>query len=92
MTKTKTKTKTDTVLAAFQKGDELTAAQIRSRFGAGNPHEVVRSLRSRGHAIYLNSRTNSNGDVSRKYRIGTPSKAMVAAAYAVAPAAFARAG
>lgn len=85
-------TKTDTVLAAFQKGDELTAAQIRSRFGAGNPHEVVRSLRSRGHAIYLNERKNSKGEVTRKYRLGTPSKAMIAAAYAVAPSTFARVG
>lgn len=85
-------TKTDTVLAAFQKGDELTAAQIRSRFGAGNPHEVVRSLRSRGHAIYLNERKNKKGEVTRKYRLGTPSKAMIAAAYAVAPSAFVRVG
>lgn len=83
-------TKTDTVLAAFQKGDELTAAQIRSRFGAGNPHDVVRSLRSRGHAIYLNESKNAKGEVTRKYRLGTPSRAMIAAAYAVAPDAFTR--
>ena len=83
-------TKTDTVLTAFQKGAELTAAQIRSRFGTGNPHEVVRSLRSRGHAIYLNECKNSKGEVTRKYRLGTPSRAMIAAAYAVAPNAFTR--
>ena len=76
-------TKTDSVLAALQNGDELTAAQIRSRFGAGNPHEVIRSLRAKGHAIYLNERTNSKGEVTQKYRLGTPSRAMVAAAYAV---------
>jgi hypothetical protein len=76
-------TKTDSVLAALQNGDELTAAQIRSRFGAGNPHEVIRSLRSKGHAIYLNERTNSKGEVTQKYRLGTPSRAMVALAYAV---------
>lgn len=84
-------TKTDSVLAAFQKGDELTAAQIRARFGAGNPHEVVRSLREKGFAIYLNEGKNSKGETVRKYRLGTPSRAMIAAAYAVAPDAFTRA-
>ena len=76
-------TKTDSVLAALKNGEELTAAQIRSRFSAGNPHDIIRSLRSAGHAIYLNERTNSKGEVTQKYRLGTPSRAMVAAAYAV---------
>jgi hypothetical protein len=77
-------TKTDSLLAALQKGEEFTVAQIRHRFGAGNPHEIVRSLREKGHAIYLNERTNSKGTVTQKYRLGTPSRAMVAAAYAIA--------
>jgi hypothetical protein len=76
-------TKTDSVLAALKNGEELTAAQIRSRFSAGNPHDIIRSLRSAGHAIYLNERTNSKGEVTQKYRLGTPSKQMVALAYAV---------
>ena len=75
-------TKTDSVLAALQNGEELTAAQIRSRFGAGNPHEVIRSLREEGYAIYLNERTNSKGEVTHKYRLGAPSRKMVALAYA----------
>jgi hypothetical protein len=73
----------DSVLNALQNGEELTAAQISARFNAGNPHEVVRKLREKGHAIYLNARTNSKGEVTQKYRLGTPSRAMVAAAYAV---------
>jgi hypothetical protein len=77
-------TKTDSLLAALRKGEELTVAQIRHRFNAGNPHEVVRKLREQGHAIYLNERTNSKGAVTQKYRLGTPSRAMVAAAYAIA--------
>ena len=76
-------TKIESVLAAFQNGDELTAAQISARFGARNPHEVVRALRERGHAVYLNERTNSKGEISMKYRLGKPSRAMVAAAYSV---------
>ena len=76
-------TKTASVLTALQNGEELTAAQIRSRFSVGNPHEVIRSLRESGHAIYLNERTNSKGEVTHKYRLGTPSRKMVALAYAV---------
>jgi hypothetical protein len=76
-------TKTDSVLSALQKGEELTAAQIKARFSVGNPHEVVRSLREKGHAVYLNERTNSKGEITMKYRLGTPSRAMVAMAYAV---------
>ena len=75
-------TKTNSVLTALQNGEELTAAQIKARFSVGNPHEVIRSLRESGHAIYLNTRTNSKGEVTQKYRLGTPSRAMVAAAYA----------
>jgi hypothetical protein len=76
-------TKTDAVLAAFRNGEELTASQISARFGAGNPHEIVRNLREKGYAIYLNERTNSKGEVTLKYRLGTPTREMVALAYAV---------
>lgn len=76
-------TKTDSVLSALKNGEELTAAQIKARFAVGNPHEVVRTLREKGHAIYLNERTNSKGEVTQKYRLGTPSRKMVALAYAV---------
>jgi hypothetical protein len=76
-------TKTDLILAALQKGDQLTVAQMRSRFGAGNPHEVIRTLREKGFAIYLNEHTNSKGEVTQKYRLGKPSRKMVAAAYAL---------
>ena len=75
--------KTDSVLSALQNGEELTAAQIAARFNAGNPREIVRKLREKGHAIYLNERTNSKGEVTMKYRLGTPSRKMVALAYAV---------
>lgn len=76
-------TKTDSVLAALKNGEQLTAAQIRSRFSAGNPHEVIRALRERGYAIYLNEHVNSKGEVTLKYRLGTPTRKMVALAYAV---------
>jgi predicted transcriptional regulator len=76
-------TKTESLLAALQNGEEFTVAQIRARFGTGNPHEAIRSLREKGFAIYLNDRKNSKGEVVTKYRLGKPSRKMVAAAYAV---------
>ena len=76
-------TKTDSLLTALRNGEELTVAQIRHRFNAGNPHEVVRKLREQGHAIYLNERKNSKGELVSKYRLGKPSRKMVALAYAV---------
>jgi hypothetical protein len=75
-------TKTARVLNAFLNGEKLTAKQISARFGAGNPHEIVRSLRNKGYAIYLNEHTNSKGHTTNKYRLGAPSRAIVAAGIA----------
>lgn len=84
--------KTTRLLAALKSGECLTAKQIASRYGAGNPHELVRQLRTEGYSIYLNDAKNGRGEVVQKYRLGTPSRAMVAAAYAAAGAdVFARA-
>jgi predicted transcriptional regulator len=76
-------TQTATVLNALMAGEELTAKQIAARYSVGNPYEVVRQLRENGHAIYLNKRKDSKGRVTHKYRLGTPSRAMVASAYAL---------
>ena len=75
--------KTASILTALRNGEELTAAQIKSRFSVAKPHNVIQTLREQGHAIYLNERTNSKGEVTSKYRLGTPSRKMVALAYAV---------
>ena len=74
-------TKTDKVLSALQEGQELTAAQISARWGVGNPGSVVQTLRFRGHSVYLNTHTDTKGRVTRKYRMGSPSKRVVAAGY-----------
>jgi hypothetical protein len=73
--------KTSRVLEALQNGEELTAKQIAARFGAGNPHRVIHSLREKGYCIYLNEKTNSKGHVKNKYRMGTPSRKHIAAGY-----------
>ena len=73
-------------------GAELTARQISGSFGLKNPHEAIRSLREQGHCIYSNKAVLADGTQTTKYRIGKPSRRMIALANAVAGASiFARA-
>ena len=76
---TTTTTKTAKVIAALQEGAELTAKQISARYGVGNPRALLSSLRIQGFSVYLNKRTNGFGDTYSKYRLGTPTRAVVAA-------------
>ena len=57
----------------------LTANQMAAKFDVKNPSATVNDLRKEGHAIYLNSRINTNGEKVSFYRLGTPTKRMVAA-------------
>ena len=76
-----TTTKSQALIEALQKGEQLTAKQITSRFGIANPTATVSDLRIRGgFAVYANKRTNKRGDTYTKYRLGTPTRAVVAAA------------
>jgi predicted transcriptional regulator len=75
--------KTAKVLAALKNGEQLTAKQIASRFSVKHPASTIRTLRENGYAVYCNEKKNSKGEVKNFYRLGTPSRAMVAAAYAV---------
>lgn len=74
--------KTNMVLEAFKNGEELTAKQITSRYKIANPHEAVRTLRSQGYAIYLNTRKNASGERVQKYRLGMPTRKVIAAGIA----------
>jgi hypothetical protein len=75
---TSTQNKSGRFLTALKNGEELTAKQITARFGIANPTATVSDLRLRsGYAVYAN--TKSNGVT--KYRLGTPSRAVVAAGY-----------
>ena len=60
----------------------LTAAKMQSVFGIKNPSATINELRSEGNAIYLNTRINANGEKVSFYRLGTPTKRMVAAGIA----------
>jgi hypothetical protein len=74
-------TKQDRLLEALKRGEQLTAKQIAQRFEIANPTATVSSLRFAGFPVYANKRTNSRGDTYTKYRLGTPSRAVVAAGY-----------
>jgi hypothetical protein len=74
-----TVTKQERLLEALKAGEQLTAKQITSRFGIANPTATVSDIRDQGYAIYANKRTNSLGDTYTKYRLGTPSRRIVAA-------------
>ena len=77
-----TLTKQARLILAFENGAEMTANQITQRFGFANPTATVSDLRLRGGlAIYANKRTNKLGGTYTKYRLGTPSREVVAAGY-----------
>lgn len=76
-------TATDRLLSALESGQELTTRQIASRYNLtpSGVSSIIANLRASGYAVYDNNGT---------YRLGTPSKNIVAAAYqARGAAAFA---
>ena len=77
-----TTTQAAKVIAAFENGDELSGKQISARFGVKNVRALISSLRMQGYSVYCNQRTNGSGETTSKYRLGTPSRAVVAAGYA----------
>jgi predicted ArsR family transcriptional regulator len=74
-------TKQTRVLEALQSGEELTAKQIAARFGIKNPTATISNIRLSGFAVYANKRTNKLGGTFTKYRLGQPSRELVAAGY-----------
>lgn len=69
----------DRLVQYLSSGRSITAAQARSRFGVRNLRARVNDLRSEGFCVYTN-RTSTG----TSYRIGSPSRAMVTAAYQTA--------
>jgi hypothetical protein len=62
-------------------GETFTAAQAKKRFGIGNVRAEVSRIRQSGYAIYANKRRAGNHTVVTEYRMGKPSRALVAAGY-----------
>lgn len=78
---TTTTTKAQRLLTALQSGQRLTASQITKRFSIGNPSAEVSRIRQMGFAVYANQRTAANNVRVTEYRLGTPSRELVAAGY-----------
>ena len=74
-------TKQARLLEALQNGEQLTAKQIAARFDIANPTATVSDLRFSGFAVYANKHTDTKGRVTTKYRLGRPSREIVAAGY-----------
>ena len=75
-------TKAAKVVAALENGTELTAKQISARYGVKNARALVSSLRMQGYPVYLNKRVSTfDGETYSKYRLGTPTRSVVAAGY-----------
>ena len=77
-----TATKTARVIAALEDGAELTGKQINARFGVKNARALISSIRMQGYPVYLNKRVSTfNGETYNKYRLGTPTRSVVAAGF-----------
>lgn len=74
-------TQNERILKALKSGQAYTVGQLAGLVGTTKPsiRARVSELRSEGHAVYANTRSS---DGKTFYRLGTPSRAMVAAAYA----------
>ena len=67
--------KTEKVRNLFSKGNTVTWKSLRNTFDLKSPANMVGKLRNEGMMIYENK--TSTGHVA--YRVGTPSKAVIAA-------------
>lgn len=74
-------TKTHRLLTALQKGQTFTKIQAESRFGIKNLSAEVSRVRQAGFAVYANPVKTSKGDTVTVYRMGKPSREIVAAGY-----------
>ena len=75
--------KQEMLLTHLQKGKSFTAKQISASFGIAHPASTIRDLREQGYCVYSNPAVVNGAEVV-KYRIGRPTRAMVALANSVA--------
>lgn len=78
---TQTMTKQARLTEALLGGEQLTAAQISSRFQVKNVSATISDIRFSGIPVYANQRKNSKGEVVTHYRVGKASRQIVAAGY-----------
>ena len=71
------------LIRAFENGQDFSANQLAQRFGVANPTATINYLRRNGYAIYANRKTNQYGEKVTRYRLGTPTRSLVASGYYV---------
>lgn len=74
-------TKTFKLFNALRTGERITAAAASKRFGIKNVSAEVSRIRQNGYAVYADSRVAGNGVKVTEYRLGTPSRKLIAAGY-----------
>lgn len=67
--------------ALVLEGETLTPAEAKKRFGIGNLSAEASRIRQAGFAIYANRRVAGNGVAVTEYKMGRPSRKVVAAGY-----------
>ena len=70
----KTLSKKVKVLNLLSKGESVTWKTLRNRFDLTSPRAMVDQLRSEGNMVYINKT-----DKGTTYRLGTPTKSIIAA-------------
>ena len=72
------------ILSSLKEGNEVSAKQFAARFKTSvtSVGARVSELRREGYAIYNNTKTDSQGRTASFYRIGAPTRKVVAAGYA----------
>lgn len=73
--------KTYKLFNALHSGEAITSSQASKRFGIKNISAEVSRIRQGGFAVYANTRKAGNGVVVTEYRLGSPSRRLVAAGY-----------
>ena len=74
-------TKAFKLFSALSTGERISPSQAAKRFGIKNMSAEVSRVRQAGYAVYANTRRAGNGVQVTEYRIGTPSRKLVAAGY-----------
>ena len=69
---------TSRILSFLKTGADITQVQARKRFGITNVRARMSELRQAGYSIYLNEKTTANGRTIKAYRLGTPTRLVIA--------------
>lgn len=74
-------TKTYKLLQALRDGGQFTAAQANKRFGIKNIRAEATRIRQAGYCVNTQRKISGNYHTITSYKIGTPSRELVAAGY-----------